>query len=265
MILSDVTIIVLLIFLVIVAFTWLYHARATTGRVPACRPLRAFDVLRSALGRGAETGRPIHMSPGAGTIGTTTTMAETVAGLLAIERVVNEAAIKGAPILVSSGDSVSHLALRGLLRQAYQRAGRAHDYDPSTIQLLAHQNPTAYATGVATLYKRQTLEASQLLGSFRQEFLLFGEEGAQKNLPQIIGTTSMTAIPIMMLNTPSTIIGEEVFAAEAYLSDAAEPRARLMTQDILRSVVILLIVGGIIYSLVYSTLGLPPLSTLLHM
>jgi hypothetical protein len=263
MILSDRTLIVLLIFLVIVAFTWLYHARASAGRIPACRSIKAFDVLRSALGRGAETGRPIHLSPGAGSIGTSLTMAETVAGLLSVERVVNEAALKGASVLVSSGDSVSHLALRGILRQAYQRAGRAHDYDPTTIQLLAHQNPTAYSTGVMTLYGRQTFEASQLLGSFRQEFLLFGEEGANKDLPQIIGAASMTALPVMVLNTPSTVIGEEVFAAESYLSDAPEPRARLMTQDILRSVLILFIVIGIIYSLVCPMLGLPSLSTLL--
>ncbi len=265
MLLTDVTLTVLLIALVVVAFVWLYHARAMAGRIPPCRPLKVFETLRSALGRGAETGQAIHISPGAGSISDRVSMAETVGGLLAAERVVNEAALKGAPVLVSSGDAVSYLALRGILRQAYQRAGRAHDYNPSTIQLLAHQNPTAYATGVMTLYGRQPLEASQLLGSFSHEFLLFGEEGARRDIPQVMGATSMNALPLMMLNTPSTLIGEEVFAAEAYLSDAAEPKARLMTQDILRTIIILLIVGGLIYNgLLHPLLGLPSLFDLMN-
>ncbi len=262
---SPITLVILLIALVGVAFVWLYHARAMAGRIPPCRPLPAFETLRSALGRGAETGRPIHISPGAGSLANPTNFAETVGGLLAAERVVNEAALKGAPVIVSSGDAVSHLALRGILRQAYKRAGRAHDYNPAVIELLAHQNPTAYSTGVMTLYGREKIEASQLIGSFRQEFLLFGEEGAKRNIPQIMGATSMNALPVMMLTTPATLIGEEVFAAEAYLSDAAEPKARLMTQDILRTVIILLIIGGLIYnSLLQPTLGLPSLLELLQ-
>lgn len=265
MILTDVTIIVLLMSLVVVAFTWLYHARAISGRVPSCRPIAALDALRTALGRGAETGRAVHISPGAGAIESRVSMAETVVGLLATKRVANEAALRGSPILASSGDAVSHLALRGLLRQAYQNAGRAHDYDPANIQLLAHQNSTAYATGVMTLYSRHKLEASQLLGSFSHEFLLFAEEGAKKNIPQVLGATSINALPIMVLNSPSTLIGEEVFAAEAYISDEAYPKARLMTQDILRSVIILLIICGIVYGLVAPSLGLPSLSSLVQM
>lgn len=262
MILPPETIIILAVSLIIVAVTWWHHARSLAGYVPTCRPLLPFDEMRAALGRGAETGRAIHISPGAGSIGDGYTMAETTAGLLAAERVVNEAAIKGAPVLVSSGDATAHLALRGMLRQAYQRAGRAHDYDPSTIQLLSHRNQTAYVTGVVTLYTRQPLEASQALGSFRHEFLLFGEEGAIRGLPQILGATSMNALPLMKLTTESTLVGEEIFGAEAYLSNSTIPQARLMTQDLLRTAVILLLVVGIIYVLVQQQLPqyqLPPL------
>ncbi len=259
---SPETIIALLLFTGVVAVTWLYHARALDdrNRIPERRPLPAFDVLRAALGRGAETGRAVHLSPGAGAIGRRATMGETVVGLLAAERVANEAALKGAPILVSSGDAVAHLAMRGILRQAYQRAGRAHDYHPASIQLLAHQNPTAYSAGVMTFYARQYLEASQMLGSFRHEFLLFAEEGAARTIPQVLGATSMTALPTMMLSTPNTLIGEEVYAAEAYLSREAAPQARLMSHDLLRTGVIVLIVLGIVYTLLQPSLSLlPPL------
>ncbi|NTU85873.1 MAG: hypothetical protein HGA45_42175, partial [Chloroflexales bacterium] len=200
--LSPDTILILLVILVVVALTWLHHARVSAGRLPTRRALPALETLRSALGRGAETGRATHIAPGASVLGAANgaraTTAELIAGLLMAERVAGEAALNGAPILVSSGDAVAHLALRGSVRQAYQVAGQAQDYDPSRVQLLAHNDELAYATGVTTLYERQPFEASALVGGFGQEFLLIGEEGAQRDLPQVVGTTSSVALPLMM-------------------------------------------------------------------
>ncbi|NTW04450.1 MAG: hypothetical protein HGA19_24835 [Oscillochloris sp.] len=266
MILGPQALLILLVTLVVVAITWLHHARVISGKLPARRPLPALDSLRSALGRGAETGRALHVSPGAGQIGagsgTRSSTAETLAGLLVAGRVAEEAALNGAPILVSSGDAVAHLALRGIVRQAYQMAGQTQDYDAARVQLLAHQDGLAYASGVTTLYGRQQIEASALVGGFGQEFLLIGEEGAQRQLPQIAGTTSSTALPMMMLTTSSTLIGEEIFAAESYLTTEPAAQSRLMTQDTLRTVVILLVISGFIYGLLQPSLGLPPLNGL---
>src|SRR6185436_5987013 len=125
---ETITIILLAIALIVVSLTLWHHARALAGKQPISRrPLPGLDVLRRALARGAETGRAIHLSPGSGAVGSRAGTAETVAGLLAAERVAAEAALNGAPILVSSGDAIAHLALRGTLRQAYQRAGLGQD------------------------------------------------------------------------------------------------------------------------------------------
>lgn len=264
MTLSPDTILFLLVVLVGVSLTWLHHARVRAGRLPQRRPLPALDTLRAALGRGAETGRATHVTPGASVLGAAdgsrATTAELIAGLLVAERVAGEAALNGAPILVSSGDAVAHLALRGSVRQAYQVAGQAQDYDPARVQLIAHNDELAYAVGVTTLYERQPLEASALIGGFNQEFLLIGEEGAQRELPQVAGATSSAALPLMLLTTPATLIGEEIFAAEAYVAPPGPAQARLLTQDALRTAVIVLLIGGFIYSLVQPTLNLPPLA-----
>jgi hypothetical protein len=137
---------------------------------------------------------------------------------------------------------VAHLALRGTLRQAYQRAGLGHDYDPVNVQMLAHQDPMAYASGVTTLYGRQKLEASQLIGGFGQEFLLAGEDGAQRGVPQLAGATNSTALPLIYLTAEGALIGEEIYAAEAYLARSPAPLARLLTQDAIRTVIIVAII-----------------------
>jgi hypothetical protein len=225
--------------LIVVIFTLLHHERVRTGRrVVWLRPLAALDVLRRAVAIGAETGRAVHLSPGSGAIGGRASTAETIAGLLAVERVVTEAAVNGASVVASSGDATAHLALRGVMRQAYQRAGLGQDYSPSNVLLLAHRDPMAYASGVATIYGRQRLEASMLVGSFDQEYLLAGEVGAQRDISQLSGTTSTAAQPLIYLASDAALIGEEIYAAEAYLDRSATPRARLLTQDTLRTVII---------------------------
>lgn len=98
-----------------------------------------------------------------------------------------------------------------------------------------------------------------MVGGFNQEFLLIGEEGAQRDLPQVAGATSSVALPLMLLTTPATLIGEEIYAAEAYVGSPGPGLARLLTQDVLRTVVIVLLIAGFVYSLVQPALGLPPL------
>jgi hypothetical protein len=100
----------------------------------------------------------------------------------------------------------------------------------------------AYASGVTTLYGRQRLEASQLIGSFGQEFVLAGEVGAQREVPQLAGATTTTALPLVYLAADGALIGEEIYAAEAYLARSPAPHARLLTHDALRTAVIVVIV-----------------------
>jgi hypothetical protein len=244
------TLFLLVLVLAVIGLTLWHHARVLAGRNPfTLRPLPGLDLMRRALARGAETGRAIHLSPGSGAVGGRASTAETVAGLLVAERVAAEAALNGAPILVSSGDAVAHLALRGSLRQSYQRAGLGQDYDPVNVQMLAHQDPMAYASGVTTLYGRQKLEVSQFNGSFGQEFLLAGEVGAQRDVPQIAGATTTTALPLVYLTADGVLVGEEIYAAEAYLARTTAPQARLLTQDAMRTAVILVILILLILAL----------------
>lgn len=237
------TLALLVVVCIVIILTFLYHARARDQRRTfSRRPLLALDALRRGLGSGAETGRAIHLSPGSGTVGARATTAETIAGLLVSERTATEAALRGIPVVASSGDAVAHLALRGALRQAYQRAGLGQDYDAGRVQLLVQQDPMAYASGIVTLYGRQRFEASQLIGSFGQEVLLATEIGAQADVPQVVGATTSTALPLAYLTAEGTLIGEEIYAAESYLARVPEAQGRLLTHDALRTVAIVAII-----------------------
>jgi len=72
---------------------------------------------------------------------------------------------------------------------------------------------------------------------------LAGEDGAQRGVPQISGATTTTALPLAYLTSEGTLIGEEIYAVEAYLARSPAPLARLLTQDGLRTVIIVAIVA----------------------
>lgn len=239
---SETLILLIVIFIVVILTLWSHERLRRRTTLPALRPLEALDVVRQALAHGAETGRALHISPGPGTIGGRGSTAETIAGLLLARRITNEAALTGTTILASTGDATAHLALRGAMRQSYQQAGLLQDFHPSNVLLLAQDDPMAYASGVTTLYNRQKLEASVLVGGFDQEFLLAAEIGGQRGVPQLAGTTITAAQPLTYLASDRALIGEEIYAAEALLSSSVTPASRLLVQDILRTVVIVALV-----------------------
>jgi hypothetical protein len=58
----------------------------------------------------------------------------------------------------------------------------------------------------------------------------------------VVGATSTTAQPLAILSCDATLIGEEIYAAEAYLASAPSAKARLLSQDALRTVFIVALV-----------------------
>ncbi|WP_298814942.1 DUF6754 domain-containing protein [Chloroflexus sp.] len=248
---------------VVIALVWLHHAQVIAGRLPERRPLPALTVLQAALARSAETGRPVHLSPGASTIGAgegqRATTAELLAGLNVVRQASEQAAASGSIIKISSADAVAHLALRGAARQAYRVTGQPQAFDPRQIELWAHADPMAYAAAVAAQYRREPLEASAMIGAFGQEVLLATETGVTEQLPQILGSTHPSALAVMAVTTPHLLIGEEIFAAEAHLSSAPGPQARLRTHDTLRVAIIWLLIFAFGYGLIRAALGWPAL------
>lgn len=242
MLLPPNLLLLIVIFIVFLLTLWSHERLRRRTQPMPLRSFEALDVVRQALAHGAETGRALHISPGPGTIGGRGSTAETIAGLLLARRITGEAALTGTSIVASTGDATAQLALRGTMRQAYQRAGLPQDFVPSNVVLLAQDDPMAYASGITTIYNRQKLEASVLVGGFDQEFLLAAEVGGQRGAPQLAGTAVTAAQPLVYLASDKALIGEEIYAAEALLTQEQTPVARLLVQDILRTVVIVALV-----------------------
>lgn len=243
-------------------FALFFAVRARTGRVPSVRPLPGIDRLRTKFSEVAESGQPIHVATGAGQLGAPGTTAETIASLMIAQRIAEETTQRGGNVAATTGEIVGHTALRGAFRRAYRQAGFISDYQPSSVQFAAQNEPTAYAAGVAARYKAEPAAASMVAGNYGAEALLITGEGAAQKIPQIAATTSLAALPVLALSADATLVGEDLFAAEAYLSDQAAPKARLRAHDALRWLIVLALIGGIVWQILAMFLPgqVPPLA-----
>lgn len=234
----------LALILAFLAFFLLALLRLWRGYQPGLRPIPAWDLLSKAIAHAAETGRPLHVSPGTAGLGDNLT-AETVAGLTVLETVAGRCATSGAPMLVSTASPLVLPIAQGMLRQAWEAAGYPQEYRPEQVRFIA-QDRNAYAIGAADLVSHEGVNTSVLLGHFAEEYLLLGEPSARARVEQVAGTGQAYTLPFMITTANEVVLGEEIFAAGAYLTDRIAHIASLVAQDNMRLVVIIIILAGVL-------------------
>ena len=82
------------------------------------------------------------------------------------------------------------------------------------------------------------------MGSFYAESLLLAETGFSTGAIQVAGTANVHQLPFFVVACDYTLIGEELFAASAYLS--GEPRlvGALKGADLIKLVIVVLVLVG---------------------
>jgi hypothetical protein len=93
---------------------------------------------------------------------------------------------------------------------------------------------------------REQPAANILVGAFWAESLIFAEVGAIAGAIQISGTANTHQIPFFVAACDYCLIGEELYAASAYLSKEPVLLASLVAQDWGKMVGVVLIVLGTI-------------------
>ena len=245
---------VLLLFLIVF---WFSHWAVKRGAKISLRPIASYAVLKRLLANAAETGQPIHLSLGTAGVGDAAT-ADTMAGLTVLRYLADRAAVSASPPIVSMSNPTALVVAQDVLRRAYRNHGYAEEYAPTRARLIAPDPALginsaaapgesnagqgqgfAYAAGVMQMLTRTKLTANVMVGSFGDEFLLMAETGAQKDLNQIGGTSSTRVLPFVYTSMSSPLIGEEIYAAGAYLGDQPGHVSSLAAQDALRWLLIL--------------------------
>jgi hypothetical protein len=238
------TIIAVLLIVGVSLLLWLYTWRARGGARYPLRRMAAFEAVRGFMDTIAERGKTIHLSVGSAGIGGDQTVAVT-SGLAVLRHLAERGASLETSPVVTVADPVLLLVAQDALYRAYERMGHVTQYRSTDVQLVA-PDPTAYAIGAQDLISDRAVDANVMVGSFGDEYLLMGEAGAQRGIAQVVGSNAVNAYPFMVATADHVLIGEEMFAAEAYLSDDPTQAAYLRVQDVLRVAIAVVIVLGIV-------------------
>jgi hypothetical protein len=211
------------------------------GKELYIRPIPGLSAVDEAIGRATEMGRPILYVLGTGTASDIAT----IAGYTILARVAKKTAEYQTPILVPVNDPVMLAMGQEVVREAYLQAGHPEVYRPENIHYIsAMQFP--YVAAVNGLMLREKTATNFYMGVFHAESLLLAEAGSVTGSIQISGTDQLAQIPFFVAATDYTLIGEELYAASAYLSQEPAQLGPLKAQDYFKAVIMLLIVGGVV-------------------
>ena len=230
---------------------FIYHARR--GKKLFVRKIPAIDSVEEALGRATELGKPVLYVSGIGYEGDV----QTIAAMNILGNISEEVAHYDTDIIVPCINPIVMTIEQELVKQAYTRAGRPEDYKEGSIFFITTQQ-FAYASAVCGIMARDKPAANFFMGSFAAESLLLAETGSSTGAIQIAGTASPSQIPFFIVACDYTLIGEELFAAGAYMSREPLLLGSLKGQDIAKFTIIILMIIGIL--LVSSEMFFPNLT-----
>jgi hypothetical protein len=231
--------VIIFVFLVL-----LFINRAKRGKQLYIRPIAGINAVEEAIGRSTEMGRPILYVPGLSLISDVATLAS----ISILSHVAERAAQYDTRIIVPNYDPVVYSVMQEVVKQAYLRAGRPDAYREENVFFLSPRQ-FAYAAGVNGIMVRERPATNFFMGMFYAESLLMAETGASTGAIQIAGTDAVTQLPFFITACDYTLIGEELYAAGAYLGREPSLLGSLKGQDWSKVIIVVSMILGMIFTL----------------
>lgn len=226
---------------------YLYIEYAKRGRVPWLKRLPAFDAMEEAVGRATEMGRPVVMIPGRASW-TSLFVAQTVAGLAVLKHIARLTARNEVRLWAPMNAALVLPIARENVKDAYAAEGKLDAYDPVEMLPYVSGSQFAWASGVIGWFARNRPAANIMVGAFWAESMMLAESGARIGAVQVGGTARLYQIPFFAAVCDYVIIGEEMFAASAYISRDPVLITSIATVDAFRLVGWVLIIVGALLS-----------------
>lgn len=214
---------------------------ARSGAELYVRPLAGIEAVDDAIGRATEMGRPILYVLGLGTASDVAT----IASFTILGRVAKRVAEYQTPLMVPTYDPIVMSVAQEVVKSSYLDAGRPDDYDEKTVHFVTNLQ-FAYVAAVNGMMLRELPATNVYMGKFFAESLILAETGALAGSIQIAGTDEIAQIPFFIVACDYTLIGEELYAASAYLGREPILLGSLKAQDWAKAAIIVLAIAGLV-------------------
>jgi len=214
------------------------------------RRIPGLDAVDEAIGRATELGKPILYLTGAGDM----SEPSTIAAAVILGRVAKRVAAYETDLLVPHRDPIVMAVCQEVTKQSYLEAGKP-DVFKEDSNFFITTDQFSYTAAVDGIMLRRKPAANFFMGSYFAEALLLTETGASTGAIQIAGTDSDHQLPFFVTTCDYTLIGEELYAASAYLSREPIQMGTLRGQDLGKGFVLVVLALGTILATVGVLLG----------
>jgi hypothetical protein len=207
------------------------------------RPIAGINAVDEAIGRATEMGRPILFVPGLGEA----SRVATIAAFTILGRVARKVAEYQTRIIVPNYDPVVMTICQEVVKEAYAAEGRPEAFDQKDVYFVT-QDQFPYTASVNGTMLREKPATNFYMGMFYAESLILAETGFISGSIQIAGTDQLIQIPFFVAACDYTLMGEELYAASAYLSQEPQQLGTLKAQDWGKVFAIaLMVIGAVVY------------------
>jgi hypothetical protein len=197
---------------IIVAFFIVFNVmRAQGAKTLTIRRIAGLDQIDEAIGRATETARPVLMVPGIGALDGISVQALTVFG-----SVIRSAARFATPIRLLTANPAVFGVAQEIARDVYLSEGVPEQFDSDSVRFVSDRQ-FAFASGVAGIIQRERVAAAFFMGEFYAESLIFAENANIVGAIQVAASTQTTQTPFFIAACDYVLLGDEFYAASAYL------------------------------------------------
>lgn len=239
----------LVLFVLFCATVLIFIGKARRGGSLFIRKIAGLNAIDEAVGRATELGRKVLYVPGIMSLDEN----QTIASLAVLGHVARMTARYNTELDVPNKDPLTFAAARETVKEAYMQEGRPDLYTESIVHYVTYDQ-FAYTASVSGIMVRERPATNFLIGSFYAESLLLAETGQTTGAIQIAGTAEIAQLPFFVCACDYTLIGEELYAAGAYLSREPAQLGSIKGQDITKAVVGIYILIATLLLLFGSTL-----------
>lgn len=228
-----------------------YISQAERGKKWTFRTIAGLNAIEEAIGRSTEMGKGVLYVPGVQDIDDI----QTIASMIILGNVARMAAKYETPLMVPTPSPAVYTVADEVVKGAYSDVGRVDAYRSDQVRYITTEQ-FAYVAAVNGIMLRERPAANLLLGAFFAESLLLAETGHEIGAIQIAGTANVHQLPFFVVACDYTLIGEEYYAASAYLSKDARLLGSLKASDTVKILlVITIVVGSVLLTMGHSWLA----------
>ncbi len=216
-------------------------AAARSGKNIFIRKIAGLNAVEEAIGRATEIGKKVFYIPGIQSMDDI----QTVASVAILGHVARATARYGADLDVPNKDPLTFASAREAVRAAYLAEGRPDLFREEMVNYVTYDQ-FAFTAAVSARMIRERPAAIFLIGYFFAESLILAETGQSVGAIQIAGQADPSQLPFFVATCDYTLIGEELYAASAYLSREPVLLGSMRGQDIAKAILLALALIGIV-------------------